>query len=282
MARSLEAAAREQNLTELCSRLREIVPDIRHQYTGEFEETEFVRFWEAKVRALHAFQIKLALDALKLLDKPGFLVDLGDSSGTHLAYLKTLGPDGAIARALSVNLDPIAVEKIRSRGGEAGLSRVEDLELGGTPADLAICFEALEHLLNPVGFLRGVAIGSAVRRLLITVPYRRTSRVGLHYLRAGPPYPDSVFAESVHVLELSPEDWGLLCRFAGWRVEATEVFLQYPRRSIWRTMAPLWRRFDFEGFLGLRLSRDLDASDRYADWPAELTAAPKMADRKAS
>lgn len=272
LARSLTGALREQGLEPLARQLREVVPDIRDQYSRDFDADEFDRYWAVKIRALHAFQTQLALDAIAGNSRPSFIVDVGDSSGTHLAYLRALSPAGAIARALSINLDAAAVEKIRSRGGDAILGRAETVDLAGKRADLMLCFETLEHLLDPIGFLRRVAVRGLAERLLITVPFVRRSRVGLGYLRNGPPYPSRITAEALHVFELAPEDWRLLCRFAGWQIESEQLFLQYPRRSPWRTAAPLWRRLDYEGFFGVTLCRQFDASERYSDWPPDMAA----------
>lgn len=73
-------------------------------------------------------------------------------------------------------------------------------------------------------------------------------------------------AEEVHVFELSPDGWTLLCRFAGFRAVEHRVYLQYPLRSPLALLRPLWRALDFEGFVALILKRDLSLTSRYADW----------------
>ena len=82
---SLNFASHEQDLGQLKKRLAEIVPDLTNQYTSFHITGDYLI---NKVRSLHAFQIKLALDAIALLGKNQGdkvnCVDIGDSSGTHL------------------------------------------------------------------------------------------------------------------------------------------------------------------------------------------------------
>ena len=84
---SIKGAARERGIEKLSKQLAQIVPDINKQYTTFEIDSEFLR---VKVRTQHAFQIQLALRALDYIkDKKSiFIVDVGDSSGTHTEYLK--------------------------------------------------------------------------------------------------------------------------------------------------------------------------------------------------
>jgi len=265
--RSLEAAQREQGLADLVRRLREIVPDIAGQESSE--EKVFNPYWEVKRRGLQAFQCREMLAAVDALGRaPGAgltVVDIGDSAGTHLLYLKTLLGPARPVETVSVNLDPRAIAKIQARGMKAVLCRAEDLRLD-RPVDLFVSFEMLEHLHNPALFLRRLACRDDQSRLLLTVPYRRRSQVGLHHVRRNDL--NTVHAEEEHVFELSPGDWTLLFRHAGWRVARSATYRQYPRR--WNPAAPLWawwwNRSDFEGFWAVLLERDRSLSDRYVDW----------------
>ncbi len=101
----------------------------------------------------------------------------------------------------------------------------------------------------------------------MTVPFRRDSRFGGAHLRTiQSSQPDAMDPEEVHIYEFSPEDWTLLARFAGYRLVFSSIYYQYPRRSPLRILAPFWRKFDFEGFLALCLTRDTTLSDRYTGW----------------
>lgn len=270
--RSLCAAGREQGLAALADRLNAIVPDLSQQYTSFTVEG---RMRPLKVRLQHAFQIALALRAVRLaLEAPRAardgelaIVDLGDSAGTHLTYLKALLAEGnslgaRTLRCLSVNLDPAAVARIRARGLEAVLGRAEDVvEAGGLDADIGLCFEMLEHLTDPIRFLDTLSRNGSCARLLVTVPYLRRSRVGLHHIRRGERF--QVSPENTHLFELSSADWKLVFAHAGWAVREEEVYLQHPRRSPWRLLQPAWRLIDFEGFYGAILEPDRAWADLY-------------------
>lgn len=267
-ARSVDAAVREQGLAELRARLREQIPDLADQYTMGIDPIEYARYWETKMRSIHAFQIDSALQAMESLGGDHLtVVDVGDSSGNHGAYLKALAPPGRIDRMVSVNLDPVAVDKIKAKGGEAILCRAEALDTQGLQPDLMLLFETLEHITDPLRFLHTMAADGNIKNILLTVPYRVNSRFGGDLIRrAAASMPDEITPEQVHIFELSPEDWQLLASLAGYRTEFCRIYRQYPRRSIGRLMRPLWRSLDFEGFISLSLKRDDALSGRYTGW----------------
>ncbi len=262
--RSMRAAFREQNALDLMERLSGIKSDLRDQYSLFKVDTEFLRL---KIRGQHAFQIRLALQAVDLLRGRDslFIVDIGDSSGVHTMYLKSIIA-GDIhfrqeARFLSVNLDPAAVDRIRNNGLDALLCDAQDLvERHRINPDLYLCYETLEHLNDPISFLDGISQNPGDGLFVLTVPYLRRSRIGLHQLRnkrGGPFHP-----ENVHIYELSPQDWKLLFYHAGWETVAEKIYRQYPLGTFWRIMKPVWKRFDFEGFYGAILRRNRSWADQ--------------------
>lgn len=259
LIRSLRAAAAEQGLTPLVERLA-ASGDVSEQYTTMKMDSEYLRL---KVLTQHAFQIALA--GPELPEGDGVVVDIGDSSGAHTQYLRALHP-GCKAKFLSVNLDATAVAKIKAKGLDAMLVRAEDVAKQGVNAEVFLLFETLEHLSDPFNFLHALAAKTRCRRLVLTVPYVRRSRLGLHHIRAG--LTQKMTAERVHLLELCPEDLRLLFAHAGWRVEKERIYLQYPANSALRATKALWASHDFEGFYGVVLSRDDKWSSLYADWPA--------------
>lgn len=265
---SIEQAADEQGLTPLMTQLRGIVPDLRDQFSLGFDEAEYARYWEIKMRAQQAWQIRCVQDALAAIGRSGVtLVDIGDSSGTHSTYIKAIAPRDQVARCIGVNLDAQAVARICAKGGEAIQSRAEELDLHNIHADLFLSFETIEHLTDPLRFLHALAARGTAQYLLITVPYRRNSRFGGEHLRLGETeMPASMTAEEVHMYEFSPEDWTLLARFAGFRPVFTRIYRQYARRGASRLLAPLWRKLDFEGFFAIFAERDLSLARHYADW----------------
>ncbi len=268
-AHSLKAALRAQGLTPLVEKLHAIVPDLSDQYTDGPAASEFDAYWEIKIRGLHAFQVSAALEALNHL--PGddhVVVDIGDSSGTHAAYIKGLAKPGKISRVISVNLDPVAVEKISRRGGDALLCRAEELELpDAVKPSLFLSFETLEHLTDPLRFLHRLAQKGDAKNLLFTVPLQRRSRFGGHHLRTLDTSNAPFTPESLHIYELSPADWGLLARFAGFRPLFTRFYRQCPTwpHPLAATL-PLWRHLDFEGFIAIFAERDLALANRYTGW----------------
>ena len=267
-AKSLDAAAKEQGLTETIGKLRDIIPDLRDQYTESFDETEYQRYWEKKMRGLHAWQVNCVQEAMRVIDRKNLvLVDIGDSSGNHGIYFRDISPSGQVSKVISVNLDPVAVGKVKSKGGEAILSRAEELDLHGVKVDLFMSFETVEHLTDPTRFLHELAIKGDAEHLFMSVPYRKTSRFGGFHMRQDESKMlDKMTAEEVHIYEFSPEDWVLLARFAGFKPVFTRTYFQYPKRSPLRLTAPLWRKLDFEGFFGVLLKRDLGLAVKYTDW----------------
>jgi len=267
-AMSIDAAIKEQGLRKTAEKLREVVPDLTDQYTVDFDPAEYRRYWERKMRGLHAFQTSCLGDAIELLERDLLvIVDIGDSSGHHARYIKAMTDPARIARVISVNLDPVAVDKIRNGGGDAILSSAEDFTSAGIEADLVVSFETVEHLTDPLRFLHQLAQHGGVEHLMMTVPYRRTSRFGGNLLRDEQDrMPATLTPEDVHFFELSQGDWTLLARFAGFVPVFARVYRQYPKFGPLRLTAPLWRRLDFEGFLCLFLRRDLSLADRYSGW----------------
>jgi len=123
LARSIKSAIKEQGLEKYLIQLEKIVPDITDQYSTFKIDNNYLRI---KVRAQHAFQVDLVLRAIKnyyIPSETNTVVDIGDSSGTHISYLKFFIPellgDSETEKwqFISVNLDPVAIEKINNRGG---------------------------------------------------------------------------------------------------------------------------------------------------------------------
>ena len=263
--RSIEAGLAEGGFFDSMKRLKRIVPDISNQESRNREP--FDDYWELKRRGLHAFQCSLMIKALEGLPHGRLtIVDIGDSAGTHMLYLKGLTKDRFNIDTVSVNLDPIAVEKIKARGLEAVLCRAEDLELGDKTVDLFTSFEMVEHLHNPSIFFRRLAKKARGNKMLITVPYLKRSRVGFHNLRKR--WNGNIYAEDEHIFELSPEDWNLLMLHSGWKVVYSKVYYQYPRRIplVSQILGAYWRKTDFEGFWGAILEKDDTYSNLYQDW----------------
>lgn len=262
---SIRRSLAQQRLDRLVPRLREIEPDLSRQELTE--QDVYNEYWELKRRGLQSFQCGLMLEALKQLpDRKLTVVDIGDSAGTHMLYLTELARQTHQLETIGVNLDPGAIEKIRARGQRAILCRAEDLDLGEQSVDLFTSFQMVEHLHNPSIFFRRLAKKSACTTMLLTVPYLKNSRVGLHTVRNRSVRP--VVAEEEHIFELSPQDWELLLLHSGWRITASTIYYQYPCGIplVSRLLGWFWRQTDYEGFWGAILTKDLTYSDQYQDW----------------
>ena len=263
---SLIKAQNQQSMYDLAQSLRKIVPDISHQYSrGDFE---FNNYWELKDRLLHAFQVKLMLKAIENFSLEKLtVVDIGDSAGTHMVYLKELGEKKYNIKTVSINLDRKAIDRIKARGLKALLKRAEDLrakDINGD-VDLFTCFEMVEHLHNPTLFFRRIARRITCKKMVITVPYLSRSRVGLHHIRHGSM--KITTAENEHIFELSPKDWTLLILHSGWKIIFSDIYFQYPKGRLMSSLLKLlWKKVDFEGFWGAILQKETTYSDRYQDW----------------
>jgi len=264
MRRSVQSACRQQDLDALYRQLSDVVPDITDQYTTHLLETDYDR---VVVRALHAFQMKMTQMALSRLslnhDRPLVVIDIGDSAGTHIRYLHALYPKTKV-RALSVNIDAEAVKKIQAKGFEAVCMKAEDLPKQGIRADVLMSFETLEHLMDPIHFLKDLSDSSECEAFIVTVPYVRQSRVNLQHVRPGASV--EAIPENIHVFELAPDDWRRIFKHTGWSIAAEERYLQYPRFGLLRLTRSLWKNLDFEGYWGVILTRDSTFKDQYKGW----------------
>jgi 23S rRNA U2552 (ribose-2'-O)-methylase RlmE/FtsJ len=265
---SLYAACKEQKLIQLRNDLAEIVSDLTEQYSSNKIESSYL---VDKVRSQHAFQISLALSAYSMLakinSKKVTIVDIGDSSGTHLQYLQSICGSEKI-HPIAVNLDPIAVQKIKAKNIESFLTKAEYLhqhpEFGGN-AEIFLSYEMLEHLFDPISFLHKMATNSVCEFFVITVPYCKKSRVALDLVRY-PKIKKLHNAETTHIFELSPNDWNLVFKFSGWTIVKEVKYTQYPIKSPFTVLRYLWRWYDFDGFYGVILKKDDSFSKKYLDW----------------
>ncbi len=269
LIKSINTAVKEQGLEQIKRDLNKIVSDLSTHRIHSVIEGEFA---ETKARGQHAFQMGLLIKAVRMLGKKQLtIVDIGDSAGTHLEYIKALCHDLDID-TISVDIDKEAVDKIKSKGMKAIHSPAEELDLGDTKIDIFTSFEMVEHLTNPSLFFRRMAVKGKCELMLITVPYLKNSRVGLHHVRSilkGKSTVEAmrqIYPEQEHVFELSPDDWKMLISFSGWRIIDDQIYRQYPQKHIMHLMKPIWKKYDFEGFWGAILRRDRSISDLYRGW----------------
>jgi len=263
---SIKSTIIAEDYNELIEKLRNIEPDLSEQYSRGKEK--YNDYLELKRRALHAFQCSLMLKVLGKLDAMKLtVVDIGDSAGTHMRYLQELTKSKYEVNTISVNLDSRAIEKIKAKGQKAILCRAEDLNLNMEQRiDLFTSFEMVEHLHNPAIFFHRLANKSGCNTMLITLPYLRYSRVGLHNVRNK--VENIIFAEDEHIFELNPEDWTLLMLHSGWKVVHSEIYYQYPTKwfFIKWLLRKYWQITDYEGFWGAILEKEKTYDELYQDW----------------
>jgi len=233
------------NSNYLISQLERTIPNIDDQYNSVNINSNYIRI---KIRYLHAFQIKMVFNYLNI-NKVKRIIDIGDSSGNHILYLKKLL--NKKIEYVSINNDYNAIIKIRNKGliahhDDAELFVMDYFHVELKNDSIIICFETLEHLENPIRFLKGLK-QSNVRSIIITVPYLKKSRINLNYEQGNTP-------EDIHIFELSPKDWRKIFKYAGWNIVYEDIYLQYPKRYKW-ILKYYWRRFDFEGFYGVCLNK---------------------------
>lgn len=260
LIKSLKKATSEQGLKNLLLKLEQIVPDISNQYSTFKINTPYLK---TKTRGLHAFQISLINKAMETIKNP-VIVDIGDSAGTHLQYIIGLYSNSKNIKCLSVNCDMKAVQRIREKKLNAMCARAEDIQHYNENVDIFLCFETLEHLMNPCVFLHELSTKTNAKFLIVTVPYIRNSRVCLRHISNN--NKEYVNAENTHIFELNPGDWKLIAKHSGWDIAEERIYLQYPKKSIFRISKSFWKKYDFEGFYGMILTRDDTWSSRYMDW----------------
>jgi hypothetical protein len=189
-------------------------------------------------------------------------VDIGDSDGsTRILLEKSL--NGKKINSLGINIQAEAVELIKSKGLEAECMDAMDLNKQNRKFDLVSVFETLEHLPNPIGFLENMQ-DIVDKRLLISVPLIKNSRVGLRYLTNKWDSKEIPTIANNHIFELSPKDWIKLFWHTGWRVDQEWKVSQFPKKGLLKIILKYaWRKISFEGFYFVSLVKDTRYSSRY-------------------
>ncbi len=236
-----------------------VFPDMQAHFTGTIVNAET----EMRIRLLLCCEALFTGRALKKCrgSKACSYADVGDSDGTVQMLLRYYGWEEL--ETTGINLQQSAVDRIRERGLDAICEDAMRLGDRGQSYDVVSVFETLEHLPDPIGFLKGIQ--SVVSdTLVVSVPYIKQSRVGLAYLSKRWPAEKVPTIENTHILELSPGDWGKIFKHAGWRVIDQNFLLMYPRCSWLRlVLQPYWRQRSFEGFWFVALTRDNRFARRY-------------------
>ncbi|MBF0343521.1 MAG: methyltransferase domain-containing protein [Nitrospirae bacterium] len=189
--------------------------------------------------------------------------DIGDCDGSVRVILKEFFY-GDKLKSVGVNLQQDAVKKIIARGLDAICADALDIHNQAKTYDLISVFETLEHLPDPIGFLKNIR-QTTNSTLIISVPYIRKSRVSLRYLTSRWPKKTKPTIENTHIFELSPMDWKKIFLHTGWKVEKEYKLLAFkpftPHRLI---LEPYWRYASFEGFWFVALGKTDQYSSLYS------------------
>ena len=239
-----------------------LFPDLKRHFIVPVETKEV----EDRIRLLVAAEtlfIKKEIDKIIKDENECSYADVGDSDGS-VRLLLNLNNYGDKLTSVGVNLQKSAVEKIKSTGLNAICA--DALSLGDQEInyDIVSVFETLEHLPDPIGFLSGIKKVTN-KKLIVSVPLIRRSRVGLTYISDKWPKGKKPTIENTHIFELSPLDWNKIFRHTGWKIDDEWKLMMFPSNKLSRIiLQPYWRYISFEGFWFVSLYKRSEYSSRYA------------------
>ncbi|MBI2889654.1 MAG: class I SAM-dependent methyltransferase [Nitrospirae bacterium] len=197
-------------------------------------------FFRQEGNGLLHLEAQLARLTLKLTERlkagegnGGPILDAGDSDGLLLTAM------GLAHRGVSLNLLDVCVRSSRSRGLAAVRADIEELPFEDRTFDAVFCFEAVEHLENPIHGLRELARVTR-HRLYITVPYVESTRIHEDNYTRHLPKPDP--EPEHHVFEFCPEDMRKILTHTGLEI------LQYDKLDIFGPIRRPWHRFFLRAF----------------------------------
>ena len=236
-------------------------PTFRDHFANPVDDAET----EARIRFLVAAECAFVERAIAdVVARTGHctFADVGDSDGSVRVVMEEVFGRESLATT-GINLQPTVVRRMQDMGLDAICEDAIEVGKRGVRYNVVSLFETLEHLPDPIGFLK--AIGAVVEdRLVLSVPYVRQSRMGLRYLDVNWPAGDAPTIENVHIFELCPVDLRRLFRHCGWRVEREAVFKQFPTWSpVGWVLSVYWRLSSFEGFYFVSLIKDDTDASRY-------------------
>lgn len=256
----------EAELKEIWEYSFKIFTDFSQHYTVPVDNKEV----EQRIRLLMAAEtifVKKAIERIVEIEGRCSYADVGDSDGSIRLLLNKYYNVDKLSY-VGINLQNSAVEKIRSKGLDAICADALSLSDQEIHYDVVSVFETLEHLPDPIGFLKGIRKVTD-RRLIVSVPFIRHSRVGLAYLskkwlRQWPEEKKPTI-ENTHIFELSPKDWKKLFLHTGWKADREWKLMMFPSNRPSRLiLQPFWRFVSFEGFWFVSLYKDSEYSSQYA------------------
>jgi SAM-dependent methyltransferase len=173
------------------------------------------------------------------------LADIGCGGGAFLDLLK-----GMAGQTIAVELTEPYHPALRARGHQVFSNAAACAQVWRGKVDLAVSFSVIEHVLDPVDFLRQIrSLLAASGRLVISTPNRDDA-----LLRFGVPEYRSFFYRRVHPFYFDAQSLGRTCERAGLKVTEVRHFQRFgftnfanwlsERRPTGRGLPPLTPGFD--------------------------------------
>lgn len=174
-------------------------------------------------------------DLVEGLPSPiGRVLDIGCGAGAVARQVRALGA----THVVGIEPQSDAAEAARAECDQVVASTVEEAldDLAG-PFDTVLCYDVLEHLVDPWSVLRRLReVAAPGARLQISVPNARHLSLALDlYVRGTFGYASSGHRDNTHLRWFTRRDIVVAAQGAGWRVESvSHTRLSLPRRILER------------------------------------------------
>lgn len=262
--KAIQQAVRENaDLLKMWNLSQTIFPELGNHFVGctlKPRNVLGIRF----LTCSEALFLKERIEHLqKMSESVESYLDIGDSDGSTRMLLQN-SMDNFNMSTLGINLQTKAVEQVKQLGLDAECIDALDMHKTNRKYDIVSLFETLEHLTDPLGFLKSIH-PVVNKRLIVSVPFIDHSRVGLAYLQEKWPEHKVPTIENTHVFELSPNDWNKIFLHCGWCVEDQKVARPFPSHgSLKHIMRYAWKKISFEGYWFVSLKKDnFDRKSRF-------------------
>jgi 2-polyprenyl-3-methyl-5-hydroxy-6-metoxy-1,4-benzoquinol methylase len=157
-------------------------------------------------------------ELVRLLPRPlGRVLDVGCGAGRTAAPRRAAGAE----RLVGIELDPDAAERARAHFDSVHTGRAEDALAGlDERFDTILCYDLLEHLVDPATFLSELgALAAARARLHVSVPNaRHWSLTRDLVLRGTFGYREAGHRDKTHLRWFTKRDLVELLEATGWPV----------------------------------------------------------------
>jgi SAM-dependent methyltransferase len=161
---------------------------------------------------------------LKMVGAPTSVLDVGCSSGYLAARLAAKG-----VRVVGIELDPLASAEARRFCDEVIQGDVESVPLPTGPFDAIICGDLIEHLGNPVAFMRRVRpLLRPHGRLILTTPNVANLAMRLGLLAGRWRYTDRGILDKSHRHLFTKRTLDEALHAAGYRIVARDLTAPVP------------------------------------------------------